>query len=128
MITAELGNNYNKDVFAIPGRIGDSKSEGCNYLIKNNKAALINGADDLLEMMNWKAVEKKTVKKQRELFIELSADEKNVVDILNQQDAVSIDELYFKTGLSSSAVAAALLMLEMQGIVASMPGKMYKMM
>lgn len=127
LITAELGNNYNKDVFAIPGRIGDTKSEGCNYLIKNNKAALINGADDLLEMMNWKPIEKKAVKKQRELFIELSPDEKTIVDILNQQDAVHIDELYFKSGLSSSAVAAALLMLEMQGVVLSMPGKMYKM-
>lgn len=127
LITAELGNNYNKDVFAIPGRIGDSKSEGCNYLIKNNKAALINSADDLLEMMNWKPPEKKTIKKQRELFIELSADEKMIVDILNQQEAAHIDELYFKSSLNSSAVAAALLTLEMQGIVASMPGKVYKL-
>lgn len=126
LITAELGNNYNKDVFAIPGRIGDSKSEGCNYLIKNNKAALINSANDLLEMMNWKPVEKKATKKQRELFIELSPDEKIIVDILNQQDSIHIDELYLKSGLSSSAVAAALLMLEMQGVVLSMPGKMYK--
>ncbi|MES2849623.1 MAG: DNA-processing protein DprA [Bacteroidota bacterium] len=127
LITAELGNNYNKDVFAVPGRIGDSKSEGCNYLIKNNKAALINGADDLLEMMNWKPIAKPAAKKQRELFIELSPDEKMVVDILQQQESINIDELYFKSGLSSSAVAAALLMLEMQGVVASLPGKIYKM-
>jgi DNA processing protein len=127
LITAELGNNYNKDVFAIPGRIGDTKSEGCNYLIKNNKAALVNSADDLLEMMNWMPVEKKTIKKQRELFIELSPDEKTMVNILNQQESMHIDELYFKSGLSSSTVAAALLMLEMQGLVTSMPGKMYKM-
>ena len=127
LITAELGNNYNKDVFAIPGRVNDSKSEGCNYLIKNNKAALINGADDLLEMMNWKPVDKPAVKKQRELFIELTPDEKIVVAILQQQEAVHIDEMYFKSGLSSSAVAAALLMLEMQGVVASMPGKLYKL-
>ena len=127
LITAELGNNYNKDVFAIPGRVNDSKSEGCNYLIKNNKAALINGANDLLEMMNWKPVDKPAVKKQRELFIELTPDEKIVVVILQQQEAVHIDEMYFKSGLSSSAVAAALLMLEMQGVVASMPGKLYKL-
>jgi len=125
LITAELGNNYNKDVFAIPGRIGDAKSEGCNYLIKNNKAALINGAEDLLEMMGWNA-SKPAVKKQRELFIELSPDEKIIIEILQQKAAVHIDELYFKSSLSSSAVAAALLMLEMQGIVASMPGKLYK--
>ena len=127
LITAELGNSYNKDVFAIPGRIHDNKSEGCNYLIKNNKASLITGADDLLEMMNWRPAIKPALKKQRELFIELTVDEKAMVDILQQQVQVQIDELYFKSGLSSSAVAAALLMLEMQGIVASLPGKVYKL-
>ncbi len=127
LITAELGNNYNKDVFAIPGRINDSKSEGCNYLIQNNKAALINSADDMLNLMNWKPVSKPAAKKQRELFIELSADEQTMVDILQQKENIHIDELYFKSNLSSSAVAAALLMLEMQGVVASMPGKLYKM-
>ncbi len=126
LITAELGNNYNKDVFAIPGRIGDSKSEGCNYLIKNNKAALINSAGDLLEMMNWKPVKKAAPKKQRELFIELSPDEKIIAGILQQQESAHIDELYLKSSLSSSAVAAALLMLEMQGIITSLPGKTYK--
>jgi DNA processing protein len=127
LITAELGNGYNKDVFAIPGRTNDTKSEGCNYLIKTNKAALINSADDLLEMMNWKPTPKPSVKKQRELFIELSPDEKIVVDILQQQENIQIDELYFKSGLSSSEVATALLMLEMQGVVASLPGKVYKL-
>jgi len=126
LITAELGNGYNKDVFAIPGRTTDCKSEGCNYLIKSNKASLINNADDLLEMMNWKPIAKANIKKQRELFIELTADEKVMVDILQQQEKVQIDELYFKSGLSSSSVAAALLMLEMQGVVASLPGKVYK--
>ena len=127
LITAELGNGYNKDVFAIPGRINDSKSEGCNYLIKNNKAALINSAGDFLEMMNWSSAPKTTSKKQRELFIELAPDEKIVVDILQQQESIQIDELYFKSGLSSSAVATALLMLEMQNVIASLPGKVYKL-
>lgn len=127
LITAELGNSYNKDVFAIPGRTNDTKSEGCNYLIKNNKAALINSADDFLEMMNWKPTPKTSAKKQRELFIELSPDEKIVVNILQQQEAIQIDELYFKSGLSSSAVATALLMLEMQNVIISLPGKVYKL-
>lgn len=126
LITAELANSYNKDVFAFPGRVIDSKSEGCNFLIKNNKASLITGAADLLELMNWVPKEKKLQKKQRELFIELTPEEKIVMDILQQQDNIQIDELYFKSGLSSSAVAAALLMLEMQGIVTAMPGKLYK--
>ncbi len=127
LITAELGNGYNKDVFAIPGRTTDTKSEGCNYLIKSNKASLINNADDLLEMMNWKPVAKSSAKKQRELFIELTPDEKIVIDILQQQESIQIDELYFKSGLSSSAVASALLMLEMQSVVLSLPGKVYKL-
>lgn len=127
LITAELGNGYNKDVFAIPGRTNDVKSEGCNYLIKNNKAALINSAEDFLEFMNWKPSPKPSAKKQRELFIELAPDEKIVVDILQQQDSIQIDELYFKSGLSSSAVATALLMLEMQHVVISLPGKVYKL-
>jgi DNA processing protein len=126
LITAELANGYNKDVFAIPGKTTDAKSEGCNYLIKNNKASLITGGDDLLEMMNWKPAAKATHKKQRELFIEFTADEKIVVDILQQQQSLQIDQLYFKSGLSSSAMAAALLMLEMNGIVDSLPGKVYK--
>lgn len=126
LITAELANGYNKDVFAFPGRVSDVKSEGCNYLIKNNKAALITCADDLLLDMGWKEVKKPSAKKQRELFIEFTADEKIVVEILQGQDQVQIDELYFKSKLSSSAVAQALLMLEMQGIVSSLPGKIYK--
>lgn len=126
LITAELANGYNKDVFAFPGRVDDTKSEGCNYLIKNNKAALITRADDLLENMGWKKLKKTSPKKQKELFIELSSEEKIVVGILQSQDQVHIDELYFKSRLSSSSVAQALLMLEMQGIVSSLPGKIYK--
>jgi DNA processing protein len=126
LITAELANSYNKDVFAIPGRINDSRSEGCNYLIKNNKSLLITCADDLLEIMNWKATPKKA-KKQKELFIELTPDEKIITGILAAQENIQIDQLYFKSGLSSSAVANALLMLEMQGVVTALPGKVFKL-
>jgi len=127
LITAELGNGYNKEVFAIPGRTNDSKSLGCNYLIRNNKACLITSAEDLLEDMGWKEYKKSTAKKQRELFIELSGDEKIIVSILQSQEQIHIDELYIKSGLSSSAVASGLLTLEMQNVVSSLPGKMYKL-
>ncbi len=126
LITAELANSYNKDVFAIPGRVTDARSEGCNYLIKNNKSLLITSAEDLMDIMNWKAAPIK-IKKQKELFIELTADEKVIISILQSQENIQIDQLYFKSGLSSSAVAQALLMLEMQGVVTALPGKVFKM-
>lgn len=127
LITAELANSYNKDVFAFPGKVIDSKSEGCNYLIKNNKASLITGANDLLELMNWSSMPKLVQKKQRALFIELTPEEKKITEILQSQETAQIDELYAKTGCSSSMVAKALLMLEMQGVVISLPGKVYKL-
>jgi len=126
LITGEIGNSYNKDVFAVPGKTTDIRSEGCNYLIKNNKASLITSADDILEQMNWKPLDKRSVKKQRTLFIDFTPDEKIVVDLLQEKDALHIDELFLRSGLSSGAIAGALLMLEMQGLIASQPGKMYK--
>lgn len=127
LITAELANGYNKDVFAYPGRVNDGKSEGCNFLIKNNKAALITSPNDVLENMGWRKKKNFAAKKQRELFIELTADEKIVIDILQTQEQVHIDELFIKSKLSSSAIAAALLMLEMQNVVSTLPGKIYKL-
>jgi DNA processing protein len=129
MITAELANGYNKDVFALPGKITDHKSAGCNYLIKSNKAMLLTDAEELIEVMGWeeKAKSKKEEKSQRELFIELSTEEKIIMSILNEKDTVHIDEINLKSGLNSSAVAAAILNLELQNVVGSLPGKLYKL-
>ncbi|MCW3118485.1 MAG: dprA [Chitinophagaceae bacterium] len=127
MITAELANGYNKDVFAFPGKVTDSKSAGCNFLIKNNKAMLLTDAQELIEMMGWEEKKKTRASLQKELFIELTADEKIVMDILKQKDSVHIDELNLGSGLSSSAVAAAILNLELQNIISSRPGKLYSL-
>ena len=126
MITAELANGYNRDVFAFPGKITDSKSSGCNHLIKTNKAVLLTDATQLIEMMGW-ADKKSKPKKQKELFIELSNDEQIVVTILKEKESVHIDELFLKSGLNSSIVASAILNLEFQNVVTSLPGKMYKL-
>ncbi len=131
MITAELANNYNKDVFAVPGKISDTKSSGCNYLIKANKASLLQDGNDLLEMMGWEDKKVKNrkpgVRSQRELFIELSKEEKILVEILKEKEAVHIDEISQQAGLSSSAIAAAILTLELQNLIVSLPGKMYSL-
>jgi DNA processing protein len=126
LITAELANGYNKDVFAIPGRSIDKKSEGCNYLIKNNKASLIQHAEDLVQMMNW-AKRPKPISNQKKLFVELSPDEKKLTALLEAKENCHIDELFLQSGLSASTMAATLLQLEMQGLILSLPGKIYKL-
>ena len=128
MITAELANGYNKDVFALPGRVNDHKSTGCNFLIRNNKAMLLTDAEELIEVMGWEEKSQRSgARSQKELFIELSKDEKIIVDILKEKDLVHVDELNFKSGLSSSSMAVAILNLELQGVVATLPGKLYKL-
>jgi DNA processing protein len=130
MITAELANGYNKDVFAFPGKVTDSKSGGCNSLIKNNKAVLLTDAQELIEIMGWEertGSQKPGVRSQKELFIELSNEEKIIVKILKEKESSHIDEINFKSGLSSSAVAAAILSLELQNVVSSQPGKLYSL-
>jgi len=126
MITAELAYNYNRDVFAVPGKITDSKSSGCLKLIQQNKAVLFTSVEQMLEELGWQQKTKNT-KKQRELFIELSDDERIIVDIIKEKDTVSIDEIYLKSNLSSSSVASAILTLELQNVLICMPGKMYKL-
>jgi len=77
--------------------------------------------------MNWNLEKKKKAGTQKQLFIELTAQEKTIYDILQQNNHNHIDELFAKSALSSSSMAAALLSLEMQGIVTRMPGKIYKL-
>lgn len=126
MITAELANGYNRDVFAFPGKVTDSKSAGCNNLIKNNKAVLLTDTAQLVEMLGW-GEKKAKRKEQKELFITLSSEEQVLVDILKEKESVHIDELFLKSGLTSSTVAATMLNLEFQNVIASFPGKMYRL-
>ncbi len=126
LITARVADSYNRDVAAFPGRIYDAKSSGCNELIRTNIASMITCADDLLELMNWKEVgKKKPVQKQ--LFINLSPEEKTVYDVLGSKDMVHADELLHVCNMTSSQLASTLLMMEMQGLVKALPGKFYRL-
>lgn len=127
MITAKLADAYNRDVFAVPGRTIDARSAGCNYLIQHNKAILLSEAKNLLEVMGWADPKKDGRKAQRTLFIEMTEDEKKIVALLQEKGPVHLDDINIGSGLSSSAVAAAVLNLELQNIVASLPGKMLKL-
>ncbi len=123
MITAEFGNIYNKDVFAYPGRPMDTMSEGCNTLIKRNKAGLIESAADLAHAMNWEKTSTQTV--QRAMFVELNDTEQQVVTLLKQNEYISIDRMYVEMKMTPSMIAGVMLELEFKGVIKSLPGKKY---
>lgn len=127
LITAEIANSYNRDVFAVPGRIGDTYSEGCNFLIKTNKAVLIQSAKDIGYILGWDIDNTKQPKKQRELFVELSLEEEKIVAVLQKNETTGIDTICAETKLPISKIAAALLNLEFQGLVRALPGKIFKL-
>jgi DNA processing protein len=127
MITAELANGYNRDVFAFPGRVTDAKSAGCNALIKNNSAILLTNPQEMAEVLGWCQPERKNFQPQKELFVNLNDEEKTLVDMLSEKKPLHIDELNIRCGFSTSSVAKAVLNLELQNIVQALPGKMYQL-
>lgn len=124
MITAYLANDYHKDVFAFPGRTKDAHAQGCNLLIKSHRAALIEQATDLAYVMRWEELDR-SQPKQTQLFIELTEEEKLIVNLLEEHDGISIDNLAFATQMKGSALAGLLLNLEFKGMIKTLPGKRY---
>ncbi|BAV08750.1 DNA processing protein [Filimonas lacunae] len=127
IITAELAYSYNRELFAIPGKITDAKSAGCNQLIQNNKAILLTDTSQLLETMGWA---KPAPAPDTPLPVEttdLSKEEQIIVAICREKELTHIDDLQSRSGLHSSAVATAVLQLELQGLLISLAGKMYQL-
>lgn len=125
LITANIANSYDRDVFAFPGKISDKYSEGCNFLIKTNKAALIQSGKDISYIMHWESETNKPPKQQK-LFADLDPDEKLIIEILEKGESCSIDYIVLQSKLSNSKIASVLLNLEFKGLVKNLPGKMYK--
>lgn len=124
LITADIANSYDRDVMAFPGRATDTRSEGCNALIKQNKAALITGAEDLIKTMGWEEKREKAPK-QSALFVQLSPEEQELVEVLKTKGKVEMDTLCLQTRMTQGKVAALLLNMEFNGVVKSLPGKVY---
>jgi len=127
LITADIANSYDREVFAVPGRVGDPHSEGCNRLIQSNRAALIQNSEDILLNLNWDQSPKQPVNNQRQLFIEFTPEQEEVVKVLSQKDELHVDELMQLTGLLPTRLAAILLELEFKNCIKSIPGKRYKL-
>ncbi len=125
LITADIANSYDREVMAFPGRPTDTKSEGCNRLIKDSKAHLITSASDVLKLMEWEPTKKKKVVQQSVLFTELMPDEQTLVDIIKAKGKVDIDTLCFQSNMLPHKAAGILLNLEFNGVVRSLPGKVY---
>lgn len=127
LITAEIANSYNRDVFAFPGRLGDEYSEGCNFLIRNNKAQLLTCVADLAYSLGWeKNTELKNTPEQLILPIDLSTGERAIYDIIREnRSPLAIDDLSIKANMPVSKLAMALLDMELQGFIRSLPGKTY---
>ncbi|WP_258543216.1 DNA-processing protein DprA [Parvicella tangerina] len=125
MITARLGNDYSRDVFAIPGRIGDTFSAGCNHLIKTNQAHLIHSASDIAYILDWDKASPKSLPVQKKLNFELTPLETKLVETLGNA-AKTIDEIAVASSLQVNEVSTQLLMLELRGVVKQLPGKKFK--
>lgn len=126
LITANIANSYNRDVFALPGRVTDLYSKGCNQLIRDNKAALIQSADDIKYFMGWNVSNNRlTHNLQKNLFQNFSEEEKSIINILEVNGESSIDFLCNCSGMTNSKISSVLLNLEIQGIIKAMPGKRY---
>ena len=126
LITADIANSYARDVYAFPGRTTDPYSEGCNFLIKTNRAGLINHPKDLIYNLAWEEVKPKKEEVQAQLPLNLTPLERKIVQVLKACE-MGVDELSMKTSLSLSTLAMALLTLEMLGIIICLPGKRYQL-
>lgn len=126
LVTADIAGSYNRDVFAVPGRITDPYSRGCNELIKHNKASLIGNLDDLEYFMSWQPEIDSQPALQPQLFVELTPDEQRITDAIGEK-VLSIDEICQEVTMPAGHVSSLLLGLEFNGVVVNLPGKMYKL-
>lgn len=124
LITARIANEYNRDVFAVPGRVGDRYSEGCNNLIAGSAAHLLTGADALIDMMNWPR--KPREEEQLRLFPPLSADDQAIIDLLATRGEARANEIAIALGRPVGRVMASLVDLEFNGRVTPFPGGLYR--
>ena len=126
LITANIGFSYNRDIAAFPGRPDDALSIGCNLLIKNDIAHLVESGEDVLKLMNWQNSDKRNSSFQRSIFVEMDENEKLLFNIINDKEAHSIDSICIESGLTMSKTSAVLLGMEFKGVLKSLPGKAYQ--
>jgi DNA processing protein len=128
LITADMAVDYGRDVFAIPGRVDDECSAGCNDLIKRNKAQMIENAEDLIKSMQWEYEEKRSTQTTMvQLLCDLSESQQRLYNLLQEaEEGLHVNQLVLETQMGYNIVVAELVMMELQDIVKSMPGGMWR--
>ena len=127
LITANMANDYNRDVFAVPGRTTDKLSQGCNNLIKTQRANLLSSAADIMYILNWQLNDSQTQKAvQKQLFIELENDEQKIYDYLIKNGKQLLDVIALENDLQVFKISSMLLNMELKGVVRPLPGKLFE--
>ena len=125
LITANIANEYNRDVFAVPGRITDKYSQGCNNLIKTQKANLLTSAADLVYILNWD-IQSKAKPVQKQLFVSLEPEEQKVYDYLLKTGKELMDIIALHCDLPIYKISGLLLNMELKGFIRPLPGKLFE--
>ena len=129
IITVGISFDYGREVFALPGRVGDHFSEGCNNAIRENKAILLTSAEDFVKTMGWEddALRIEAQKKgiERQLFPDLSPEQQRIVDVLTKSNDLQLNQLSVKTGIPIGDITSILFQMEMMGVVKPMAGGNY---
>lgn len=127
IITADLANNYNREVFAVPGRIQDTHSQGCNMLIRQNRAILLDNPEQVAEVLGWKEIVNPGKPPQLELWTDLTQEEKIITGLLREKERVPIDELLLKSRIAAGQLSSILLSLEIKNVVENCPGNTFRL-
>ncbi|WP_291130302.1 DNA-processing protein DprA [Flavobacterium sp. UBA7682] len=126
LITANMANDYNRDVFAVPGRTTDKYSQGCNDLIKTQRANLITSAADLIYCLNWALEVQETKSIQKQLFVTLDFEEQKIYDYLQKNGKQLLDIVALECDFPIFKISSILLTMELKGIVRPLPGKLFE--
>lgn len=125
LVTADIANSYNREVFAVPGRPTDQQSKGCNMLLKSQQAHVLTGAEDLIYILNWQ-LHKEVRPVQKQLFVELEDEEETLYGYLKENGKEQLDLIALNCSLPTFKAASILLNMELKGVVRPLPGKLFE--
>ena len=126
LVTANLANDYNRDVFAVPGRTTDKYSQGCNNLIKTQRANLLTSAADLVYILNWELQRESQKTVQKQLFVTLTDEEQIIYDYLQKTGKEMMDIISLECDFPIYRISSILLNMELKGVIRPLPGKMFE--